>query len=236
MADQQAELLRRLAELEREIEEQRRLRQRAEGRGEEERRRGEEERRRRQQAERRGELRRSLSNGTYFATIDDVLESHRVDPFSWHLYKQCCRPEGASNQMYCRTASNTGTVSANNPYKETLDNAAGGDARDNESRTTFDVPKRDAVWATSVFGPERVGAIAHLVPKSPQHAESYWFVTDFLYGASRNRDWATRRRMIHGVGTSSGRARKGHTGTRQWCLTKYASQIRKTTWTQVLAS
>lgn len=171
--------------------------------------------------EEREEKLKGLFNGTFFATIDEVLKPVK-DPCSFTLadYRGCCRRDHDGKGMRCRTATeNGGAVQVYNPYETTYNHADSGSARIGGSRTTYNKVKRNAIWPTSVFGPKKSGEIAHLVPHAPKAAESYWFVTDFLYGCN-DLDWDTRQRMLHGVANASGQAREGNTGIRHMVSNK----------------
>ena len=55
------------------------------------------------------------------------------------------------------------------------------------------------IWKNSAVGAEPAGEIAHLVPASVQAANSYWFVTDFLFGMDEKRTWKETECLLHGT-------------------------------------
>jgi len=105
----------------------------------------------------------------------------------------------ANTEYFCRTgvASNPvidayydTLIASNNPNNSPA-------ITDGQSRNSTHGNNRDAIWEKSVIGLAPAVDIAHLVPASEKNADSYWFVTDFLFGFDK-RDWKTISRLIHG--------------------------------------
>ncbi len=91
-------------------------------------------------------------------------------------------------------------------YKITRDAAGDGNGsaatERTKSRTGTHNSKKDLIWKNQIFGEEwdDYTELAHLVPASPFNANTYWFVTDFLFGyEEKEREWAVRSKLIHGT-------------------------------------
>ena len=102
-------------------------------------------------------------------------------------------------KYHCRTGN---TANAADLYQLTFDAARNENnspaTNDGQSRNSTHFHNRGSIWKKSVVASSNAGAIAHLVPAAVDAANSYWFVTEFLFGADATRSWSEVRRLIHG--------------------------------------
>jgi uncharacterized protein YjhX (UPF0386 family) len=128
---------------------------------------------------------------------------------------KCRSREGlASNDPYASTfrlAKNTTLVAA---------------MGDNQSRLSAHSQNRDLIWKNSVVEADPCGEISHLVPASVDITNSYWFVTDFLFGidttesgSPQGRSWEEICRLLHGSNATSDR-RLANTGIKHMVTNK----------------
>jgi len=168
-----------------------------------------------------------LKDGRYFALIDQVFERDATSNFTntttrstKKIFKEVCR---SGSQLATKRLFRNGTKEMLPAYSLTLDHAKDSEAPEASeapdagaatrlSRTSSHLSKKDTIWLHSIFKKEGPlnGDIAHLVPASKEHADTYWFVTHFLFGYEANRSWGEIRRLIHGTNkkTKNGKLRK----------------------------
>lgn len=79
---------------------------------------------------------------------------------------------------------------------------------DGQSRVSIGSAIRYKIWKNAAVGAAHSGDIAHLVPAAVKLANSYWFVTDFLFGIDKKRTWKERTCLIHGTNTTATKAAK----------------------------
>jgi hypothetical protein len=70
-----------------------------------------------------------------------------------------------------------------------------------------------------VFGSE-AGQVAHLIPAAGGNADTWWFVTRWLFGWGENVPWDTRERAIHGSKTTHATDRISQTGIKHMVSNK----------------
>jgi len=163
-----------------------------------------------------------IENGTYFALIDDVFQGaiRKTQPNLDSDFKSACR--GLSSDDDADRSFRTGNEHRRqyfDYYKHTKQKAASansaGAADDvDQSRRSYSdsnnstsalekkAKKIDRIWPKGIFGQKSLGGhIAHLIPASPDKANTFWFITDFLFGYNETHrtDWETRKKLIHGV-------------------------------------
>ena len=157
-----------------------------------------------------------IRDGRYFALIDQVFERDAKSNFTRTTtrtatkeFKEVCR---SGSQLATKRLFRSDTKERVPAYSLTLDHAKDSEASDagtatrlsqtsSQSRTSSHLSKKDKIWLQSIFGSEseQRGDIAHLVPAAKEHAQTYWFVTHFLFGYEENRSWGEIRRLIHGT-------------------------------------
>ena len=151
---------------------------------------------------------RRLRKGTYYTTIDDFLEceSQVAPTIGKAAYKDLCRPyfQKGGKETVCRTSGTTTSKSKTyDPYEKTLRSLEdhpdlSAATADGQSRRSLDTDARASIWPCSVTRQTLSGEIAHLVPASKEHADTYFFVADFLFGYEEQRDEKSLWRLIHG--------------------------------------
>jgi hypothetical protein len=168
-----------------------------------------------QQALEREEAARALNNGTYFTTIDELFGA-----------EACARKNNLLQyNSLCRPLFDGQTPVPFEAYRLTFAAAAAAPSAiqaavlPGQSRTSISTENARAIWEENVTG-SASGEIAHLVPSSPGHANTYFFVTDFLFGYDENRTWATQERLIHGTNGENGR-RRDNTGVKHMVANKF---------------
>ena len=104
-----------------------------------------------------------------------------------------------TEKYHCRTGN---TTDAADLYQLTFVAARNENnspaTNDRQSRNSTHNKNREQIWKKSVVASSNAGTIAHLVPAAVEAANSYWFVTEFLFGVDANRSWSEVRRLIHG--------------------------------------
>ena len=149
----------------------------------------------------------ALMEGRYFALIDEVFEGnvreYRVEKkAAINFFKEVCRDAAQAKEMKFRNGTKNKLLAA---YEITLKHAASsknGDAAmaDGQSRSSSHRLKKDLIWKNGIFGEiSSHQEIAHLVPASVNDANTYWFVTDFLFGYIKKRAWEVRSKLLHGT-------------------------------------
>ena len=171
----------------------------------------------------RAESEIARKNGTYFALIDDVFVG-QIQNFANRnginegTYRGLCRTNGTTDQNF-----RNGEIPVK-AYKQTADNAKEtNDAADGQNSVTSSLhsSKKNLIWPTGLFAEAgNAGQIAHLVPASPDKANTHWFVTNFLFGFDRDRSWTTMKQLLHGAKPKNGNARKSHTGIKHCVANK----------------
>jgi hypothetical protein len=79
------------------------------------------------------------------------------------------------------------------------------------------------IWPVNVLG-LKGGEIAHLIPSSADRADSWWFVTQWLFGWDSNTPWSHRERAIHGCHSFSNARQISHTGLKHMACNKIKLQ------------
>jgi hypothetical protein len=135
---------------------------------------------------------KALVEGTFYLRIDELFEPVLIigrDRLTENHYRNCCR---------------NGNVNLHDVYQATVaaarkeENIPADDPA-SRSRSSMSRQTTNSIWPCTVFDPNsQEKEIAHLVPASVRHANSYWFVTDFLFGFDPDRSWKERRCLIHG--------------------------------------
>eukprot|EP00934_Nitzschia_sp_Nitz4_P000299 Nitzschia sp. Nitz4//scaffold151_size53849//9541//11082//NITZ4_006714-RA/size53849-processed-gene-0.39-mRNA-1//1//CDS//3329537117//299//frame0 len=164
--------------------------------------------------------------GTYYSLIDDVfLGTYRdikKDPIQngKAQYRNVCRPMGSTGQQF-RSGSESGELVKE--YDEILEAATSSlkpADSDAQSATSMDDCKKYRIWKTGLWNSCCYGAMGHLVPAKVKIANTFWFVTDFLFGYDPSRTWESRLRLLHGVIDTDTSERKDHTGIKHSVASK----------------
>ena len=164
----------------------------------------------------------ALRQGTNYSRIDELFDyaNKRFDTnlLKFEFYEECCRHQ--EHQILCRR----GAGKTSKPYQATL--KFSGEALDpaikpDQSTSNFSKKKKE-IWKKAAVGSDPAGEIAHLVPSSVANANSYWFVTEFLFGIKKKangmpqeRDWDEIRRLIHGSNNAETGRREKNTGIKR---------------------
>jgi predicted transcriptional regulator len=147
----------------------------------------------------------ALVQGTFYLRIDELFEPVLIigrGRLTENHYRNCCRNVNLHDVYQATVAA------ARKEENIPADDLA------SRSRSSMSRQTTNSIWPCTVFDPNsRVGEIAHLVPASVPHANSYWFVTDFLFGLDPpERSWDERRCLIHGSKPKNGGKRWEYSG------------------------
>jgi hypothetical protein len=157
------------------------------------------------------------------------------------VYQSCCRKlqpggededsqdEEEEEDYFCRNpekeenGKTVGTVidAYKTTYKAAKVKKNNPTDKNGQSRSSNHSTNKTKIWKTPVVGPldENV-QIAHLVPAAVDHANSYWFVTDFLFGMGKERTWKEVLRILHGSKGHKKKSRTPNTGIKHMVTNK----------------
>ena len=153
----------------------------------------------------------------------DNRQQRRQEPSNLSTQNMAQRQPRPQNTAFaCRTGAASKPII--DAYKVTFKAATSkqnSPATENgQSRNSTHAGKRFEIWKKAAVGSAPAGDIAHLVPASPTKAESYWFVTELLFGIDKNRDYMEISRLINGSNVGRKKDKIASTGIKHMVTNK----------------